>query len=81
MKPTLDIEAMQKLYNFGELLVYEVEYCDRLTMTVRVDLRTFNEDVARARCQALKNDGLTAGIATYFVKFDGAYGSTDAKNT
>ena len=57
---------MQKLYDFGELLVYEVEYCDRLTMTVRVDLRTFNEGVARARCQALKNDGLTAAIATYF---------------
>jgi hypothetical protein len=73
MKPTLDIEMMRKLYDFGEMLVYEVEYCDRLTMTVRVDLRTFNEGVARARCQALKNDGLTAAIATYFVAFDGAY--------
>ena len=57
MKPTLDIEMMQKLYDFGEMLVYEVEYCDRLTMTVRVDLRTFNEDVARERCHWLKNDG------------------------
>ena len=79
MKPTLDIEMMQKLYDFGELLVYEVEYCDRLTMTVRVDLRTFNEGVARARCQSLKNDGLTAAIATYFVKFDGAYAQDDSR--
>ena len=79
MKPTLDIEMMQKLYGFGQLIVYEVEYCDRLTMTVRVDLRTFNEDVARTRYQALKNDGLTAGIATYFVKFDGAYAQDDSR--
>ena len=57
MKPTLDIEMMRKLYDFGEMLVYEVEYCDRLTMTVRVDLRTFNSEFRPLRRDSLCPSG------------------------
>lgn len=72
-KSKLDLEIIEKLYDFGALIAYEVRYCDKLTLTIKTDIRTFSKKEAeKIRLSWIKR-GFESEIFTYFVNFDGAY--------
>ncbi len=63
-------ENIGKLMDFGGLLVYEVRRFDPTFWKEVIELRTFNEDYARARLNAMKEAGLIVSLRDYLVKFD-----------
>jgi len=69
----LDLQKIERLYEFGALIVYEIKYFDSIMFETKIDLRTFSEEKADSRLKELRDIGLTAAKFSYFVKFDDAY--------
>lgn len=71
--PELNADVMRKLYEFGGLLMYCVEYFDPVLFKVMNRRFTFSEEAAQAELDWLKQAGFAAGMESFIVKFDGAF--------
>lgn len=71
-KPELNTEVMQKLYEFGGLIVYEVNYFDKVAFKTVLALRTFSQERALEEEKKLSAD-FTVAVSSYLVGFDGAF--------
>jgi hypothetical protein len=69
----LNLKTIQKLYDFGALMVYEVIRFDELTFKTIIEMRTFSEETAKEKYEYFKRAGFKVTIGSYFVKFDEAY--------
>lgn len=72
-KPELNMEVMQKLYEFGGLAVYRVSYFDPVIFKIVTRKPTFNEDAAKEELNQLSKAGFPASLETFMVNFDGAF--------
>lgn len=71
MTPTAD--TLMRLYKFGALMAYEVQWFDVATFCVKNDPWTFSEKKALRMFRQYKNAGLNAQIKIHEIKFDGAF--------
>ena len=73
----IDQEKMQKFYEFGGLLVYEVQEFDNFSFSNVVYIRTFSSDKATASSNYLNKLGRMNRVVSYFVNFDGMCEKSD----
>lgn len=66
-------ENIERLIEFGGLLVYEITWFDPVMWKDNLELRTFNEDFAVSRFDSMKKNGMIVKMNNYFVKFDQAH--------
>jgi hypothetical protein len=71
----LDLDLMKKLYEFGGLLAFRVQWFDPLTWETKTKPMTFNEQVAKDLVAHLIAEGFKAAYFQEIVKFDGAFAS------
>lgn len=69
----LDIEILERLYEFGGLMAYRVESFDELTWTTQRVALTFSESVALDHVKRLQEAGRPAAYFAEMVKFNGAF--------
>ena len=65
-------EVMDRLYEFGGLLVYEVREYNELTHEISVIRRTFSEEMAKSLLP-MEMNRKDRWIVSYMVQFDGAF--------
>lgn len=70
---TLDIEAISRLYEYGALMAYEVEWFDVVTFRMKHERMTFNEEKAKTICDQYLKGGHEARIRIIQIDFDGAF--------
>ena len=61
---------IDRLIEFGGLLVYEVSWFDTIRWESKVECRSFNLDFALSRFNSLKQEGFEAQMVSYFVHFN-----------
>lgn len=69
----INLEAFQKLYEFGGMMAYQVVRFDPVMFRVETDLATFSEEAAKRRIEQLKEMGVIAGIESQLIRFDGVF--------
>lgn len=73
IKHELDIELMEKLYQFGAITVYQVSYLDPITFRV-IDLPlTFSEKHATEQLEHKKQAGFQVNLRELPIRFDEAF--------
>lgn len=70
---TLNLDTMQKLYDFGGLLAHRVVYFDTVSFKEKQLQMTFNEDIAKELVEHYKSLGFPVTYYSHIVKFDGAF--------
>lgn len=76
-KPELDVEIIKRLYEFGGLMAYKVQYASPLDLSIVTTCVTFNEDFAKSDLVRLHSVGIAAVLFSSIVKFDGAFSKKD----
>ena len=77
-------DTLARLHEFGALIAYQVRYLNQITRTIdSMELShrkewTFNEEVAKAACESLKQSGVDAWVVSVMIGFDGAWDATIA---
>lgn len=69
----LDVELMKKLYEFGCLMAYRVEYFNKDTFKIEKLPMTFSEEMVKKEMSRLKREGFKSAYYEVFVNFDGAF--------
>lgn len=73
MKKELDLETIKRLYEYGELLAYHVDYFNPAFFAVLRSISTFSESAAKHELNKLREAGFTAEIRKELINFDGAF--------
>lgn len=71
IKPKLDLNVIQRLYDFGGLMVHRVSYFDPTKFEVVSLPPTFSEEHAKALAESYRS--FDVSTVSELVKFDGAF--------